>query len=327
MDSERRAALLEASLTSVARRAFGRTGGEAVAFPGGAALLADGAAFVLVADEGVRSIGPAMAWAHKQGAVALHVLAAVDADRFARQAAEVQAGPQVWWLRGADVEVAEPRRPVPAAPPPDAPALAATLAAAGLDVVVEPGRLAGELRGLEVARVVAADGVASIEVGVGQADRELTAMLHGELSPDAALERAVAQVAAHRHPGAPAHPLNRLARERWLRWVLRQHPERVGASRLEPVCLPRGRHGLRERDIACARGALADGTPALVVCSVGIDPDFVPLAAEARLDIDPDAALVLVAPERDLHPLTYLLAAGLRRPAHVVGAPGDWATD
>jgi hypothetical protein len=174
--------------------------------------------------------------------------------------------------------------------------------------VAEHGYVAGELRGLEVARVTGD----RLEVGVGEADRELTAMLHGDLAPEDALRRVVTIVQEHRRPGAPPHPLNQLVPERWLRWTL---------PNVTPAPAPRPRVGLRERDIAC-------GTRAgeVVVCSVGVDLDLVPAAAEARQAIAPNAPLVLVVPERDDHPVTRALAARLRQPAEVTTVNGDWRT-
>jgi hypothetical protein len=186
---------------------------------------------------------------------------------------------------------------------------------AGLDVVREHGHLAGELRGLEVARVSAL----GLEVGVGEADRELTAMVHGELSPDAALRRVVSIVQDKRRPGAPRHPLNQLVPERWLRWTIRNDPTRVGLERLDAAPLPRPRRGMRKQDIAVAT---ADGV--IVVCSVGIDLDLVPAAADTRLALDPEADLVLVVPDRDDHPITRALAERLQTPAEVRTFAGDW---
>jgi hypothetical protein len=171
------------------------------------------------------------------------------------------------------------------------------------------------LRGLEVARVTHG----RLEVGVGEADRELTAMLHGDLEPLDALERVVAIVQEHRRPDAPTHPLNQLVPERWLRWTLRNDPGRVGLDQLEPAPSPRPRVGLRERDIACAVSP-----EVVLVCSVGVDLDLVPAAAEARLALDPDARLILAVPERDDHPATRALAGRLQHPAEVVAVSGDW---
>ena len=272
---------------------------------------------MLVDADPSRALGKAMAWARQHGVGELHVLAEDGAGVLARQGALFADAPTVWWLNGAELHPTDPE-PLPLrAGAPDPGGFGPLLEGVGLQVVPEHDHVAGELRGLEVARVVDD----RLEVGVGEADRELTAMLHGDLAPADALERVVTIVEQHRRPGAPRHPLNQLVPERWLRWTLHNDPARVGVDRLDPVASPRPRLGLRERDIACARSS-----DAVVVCSVGVDLDLVPAAAEARLAVDPDAPLVLAIPERDDHPITRTLAARLNEPAQVVTVPGDWRT-
>ena len=299
------------------RAHFGIDAVAPTTFPGGAACSADGRGWVLVETEVVRALGKAMAWARQQGVDELHVLAEDHAGVLARRAALFASAPTVWWVQGSELHATDPEPLAPAAGLPDAGGYAPLLEGVGLEVVAEHTHVAGELRGLEVARVI--DG--RLEVGVGEADRELTAMLHGDLAPADALERVVAIVDAHRRPGAPRHPLNQLVPERWLRWTLRHDPARIGVDRLEPAPSPQPRAGLRERDVACARSG-----EAVVVCSVGVDLDLVPAAAEARLMLDPDAPLLLAVPERDDHPATRALAQRLKAPAEVVAVTGDWRT-
>ncbi len=259
-----------------------------------------------------------MAWGRRHGIDELHLIVERDgADELARRASLFVDPPTVWRLHGTDLEQVRDGKPFASldrAADADADVLT-LLVDAGLDVVAEYGHVAGEWRGLEVARVVGG----ALQVGVGEADRELTAMVHGELSPRDALLRVVDIVRVTRRPGAPRHPLNQLVPERWLRWTVRQDPGRIGLDQIEPAHLPRARRGMRERDIAAAT---ADGT--VVVCSVGIDLDLVPAAADARQALDPDAHLVLVVPERDDHPVTRAQAERLRSPAEVRTVTGDW---
>jgi hypothetical protein len=201
----------------------------------------------------------------------------------------------------------------------------------GLEVVAEGGVVRGEVNGLEVARIVHGATTAGVpiaepqlEVGVGKADRELTAMVHGELAPVDQLARVVGIVREHRRPGAPRHPLNQLVPERWLRAVACRDPGIVGLATLRPAPGVRPRTNLSERDIAIATGAAADGAPVVVACSVGIALELVPTAADAREAIDPSARLLLALPERDDHPGTRRLAARLRTPAEVLPVRGDW---
>jgi hypothetical protein len=256
-----------------------------------------------------------MAWARQHDVDELHLIVERDAGLLARRASLFADGPSVWQLEGTDLRAAEPEALASPEPLPSEPELAALLIDAGLDVVQEHDHLAGELRGLELARIT----TSGLEVGVGEADRELTAMVHGKLPPDAALHRVVDIVQEKRRPGARRHPLNQLVPERWLRWTIRNDPSRVGLGPVEPAPLPRPRRGLRERDVAAG---VADGV--VVVCSVGIDLDLVPAAAEARLALDPESDLVLVVPDRDDHPVTRALAGRLSTGAEVRTVAGDW---
>jgi hypothetical protein len=270
---------------------------------------------VFVDDDRIRSLGHVMAWARRQSITDLHLIVERDAGALAARADQFTDPPTVSWLRGTELHPASPEPPSLPDQPTSSPELSELLVDSGLDVVVEHGYLAGERRGLEVARIT--DG--RLEVGVGEADRELTAMVHAGLSPEDALRRVIAIVDDKRRPGEPRHPLNQLVPERWLRWSIRNDPSLVGLDRIEAAPPARARRGMRERDIAVARG---DG--AVVVFSVGIDLDLVPAAAEARAALDPRARLVLVVPERDDHPVTHALAARLRDPADIVTVAGDW---
>jgi hypothetical protein len=250
----------------------------------------------------------------------------------ARRAACFAPTPTVWRAAGTDLErVADVVPPPAPAPAPPAPELAGMLVDADLEVLVEGGIVRGEVRGLEVARI--AHGTSSsgepldaprLEVGVGQADRELTGMVHAGLLPSEQLARVSEIVREHRRAGAEPHPLNQLVPERWLRANLLADPSRVGLVELHPAEPAVPRANLRDKGIAVATGTRPGGRPVVVACSVGIDLDAVPAAADARLVHDPDADLLLVVPERDAHPVTLALAARLTAPAEVVPIAGDW---
>lgn len=298
-------------------------------FGGVAAVALDGVAWVLADPEvaPARSVGPALAWARQRACTEVHLIvdgpvAGVVARRAAHFATPVR-------VSRPDGRALVPAAPAPfeerRVPTPDALALIDLLEQAGVDVTVEHGEIRGEVLGLEMARVVSdADGGARVEVGVGRHDREAFGMLHGDVPTADALRQVIDAVRRHRRPGAPTHPLNRLAGERWLRALLVAEPSRVGAARLDPVEGTVTRDSVKDVVPAAAVGALTDGTPVVVVTSVGIDLDLVPVAADVRAAHDPDADLVLVVPERDVHPVTERLAAALVRPARVVGLPGDW---
>ncbi|MBI2709344.1 MAG: hypothetical protein HYX34_06575 [Actinobacteria bacterium] len=333
-DPPRRAALNAAKLGALVREGWGAEARSGHVFPGGAALLGeDGTGWVLLDTGSERNLGGALTWARKVGAASLHVVVDDDAAAavLARRATHLaRPATRAWSVDGQALRPAEPA-PIPRPlPPPEAPRLRALLAEVGLEVVEEDGIVVGELRGLEVARIEHdpdAEGGARLAVGVGRFDREVTAMLHGDLSTQDQLRRAVDIVGRYRRPGAAPHPMNQLVPERWMRAVLVGHPEVVGASDLRPVVSAVPRTNLRERLPATALGTAADtGEPLVVVCSLGVDVELVPTAADDRGFHAPDARLVLAVAARDVVPLTTALADQLVRPAQVVAVDGDWRT-
>ncbi|MFL5910118.1 MAG: hypothetical protein ACJ768_06055 [Gaiellaceae bacterium] len=139
-----------------------------------------------------------------------------------------------------------------------------------------------------------------------------------------ALARAVAMVEGHRRAGAPHHPYNRLASERWLRARVVSEPALIGAAHLAPVPSPVEVDDLRKPAPAPAAGVDIDGRPLLAVFSTGVDVDLVPAAVDARLADGRNPRLLIVVPERDDHPYLRPLADALREPGDVVTVPDDW---
>jgi hypothetical protein len=300
---------------------------HATAFPGGAVVRVGDAAWVLLDDTGARGLGPALVLAQRENLHGLHLMVdSVDlAGVLARRSAEFRDGPTVWRVEGRSLVLAEPAGvPVPVEPPAVARELVGMLLEAGVDVTVEHGEIRGEIRGLEIARVVVVDDGARLEVGVGRHDREAFTMVHGHLPTDAALRSVIASVDAARRADAEAHPLRHLAPEGWLRWRVVAEPGLVGAAELRVVEPPVPRESVKDTSASIAVGTDDEGRPIVVVCSVGIDLDVVPTAADARVLHAPDARLVVVVPERDDHPVTRRLAESLVHPAEVIGLPGDW---
>lgn len=299
--------------------------GEPVAFAAGAALRHGSEAWIYLDDRPEARLGAALAWGLRAGADEHHVVAERGTGVLARRAAEFAAAISVWHVdeRSLLPAVVEPMI-VPAPAPPHYEALRGRIVEGGAEPVVEHGVLFGEVRGLEVCRVVRDPhlGVVRLEVGVGAADREAFQLLHGDVPPVEALRAIVARVDAARRPGAEPHPLNRLATERLLRWKLEHDPTLVGAAELHPAQPPLPRANLKDAVPCVAEGTDPDGRPVLVVCSVGVDLDLVPFAADAQLRAPAGARLVLAVPERDRHPVTLALASMLRAPADVVGVAG-----
>ncbi len=330
--AEQRARLLRTKLAALARQ-LGLEG-EPVDVASAAALAAPGGAAVLVQDASAAALAGALLWSARQQAAPLTVLVDDGAAELARLAG-------YFGLGGADVAVREVRGAdsVPVAPAPlpqriDAPEVPAALVEPmrrlGLEVVVEHGEVRGEVLGLEVARLVrwpaevGGDDELHLEAGVGRFDRDAVAAARPDEAPEQSLERTVEQVRAHRYPGAPVHPVQLLARERWLRSMVLAEPSLVGAARLEPVDMTTAPAGLKDAHPAAAAGTDAAGAPVVVVCSRGVDLSLVPLAADTRAMVDPDARLVLALPAQDHHVATSTLVELLRSPAELVELAPGW---
>ncbi|MET0903169.1 MAG: hypothetical protein ABWZ52_08010 [Acidimicrobiales bacterium] len=324
-----RSSLLAAKL----RALVGAPDAEPAVFPGGAALVAGPSAWLLLDVDPLISLGPALVWASRRDATDVTLLIDRDAGVIARRAALFSSPPTVLAVEGTSLVPAAPApTPVPVDAP-SAPGLAELLVDADLEVVVEDGIVRGEVRGLEVARIVHGTTTSGtpidepvLEVGVGEADREMTALVHAGLPPFDQLVRVRDIVLEHRRPDAERHPLNQLAPERWLRATLVRDPSRVGCVELHPAPPAVPRANLRDPAVAMARGRDRSGAEVIVACSVGVHLDLVPAAADARATLAPDARLLLVLPERDAHAVTSALAARLLQPADLVPLAGDWRT-
>ncbi len=274
--------------------------------------------------EDPRALGRALRWATSQSLDRVEVLAGSGASDLARRAELIGCQPRVgvWAVDGAEVSPAEPG---PCAQPPTLPAdhwaLAGIMSEAGASPIDDYGVLVGEVAGLEIARVVDGFDGPVIDIGVGQADRELNQFVHSDLDIDTGLRRVIAAVAEFRS-GHAHHPLTRLARERWLRASLVDDPSAVGATHLEPLVPLRPRQGLMATQPAACHGQLASGEPVVVVTMVGVDLDLVPEAVDYRHRCDPSAQLILAMPGRDLD-LNVGLLEGVER-ARAMAIEGPW---
>jgi hypothetical protein len=272
----------------------------------------------LVEDAPARGLGPALAWSRRQQVTGLHLLAHRDTGLLARRAAAFSTPITVWWVSGRELRpaVAEPLAPAPAASPEHL-ALVPTIEAGGASPLVEHGVVTGEVRGLEVCRVVdgPTSGEVRLEVGVGVHDREAFALIHGAVPTVDALAGVVEAVTRHRGGEASDHPLDRLAPERLLRWQLEQDPTAIGLDSLAPAEPPVPRPSIKDRASCTALGRRHDGSDVVVVCSVGVDLDVIPYATDARRPVGDGPGVgggtretIVVLPPRDLVPVTAELA-------------------
>jgi hypothetical protein len=325
VEPARQAGLYEAKARALVRENFDAPDVTALPIPGGAAFHDAQRVWAYAPADTGRALGRALALASRAGTPEVHLLVETADGDLARRAALLRPPAHVWLIEGRTlVPVAPAPRPVEMEPPAGAEALIAMLHDAGADVVVEHGVIFGEVRGLEVARVrVADDGQVVLDVGVGRFDQEATALLHGHLPTEAALARAIAEVASHRRATVAPHPVNRLARDRWLRSQVLADPSLVGLETLAPVAPASPRRNTRDALPAGAVGVDAAGHRVLVVCSVGVDLDLVPVAADlaAREEVN---RIVLVTPARDQVPVLRALADRLALPTDLVALDGNW---
>lgn len=338
----RRQALCSVTLRTVVREHLGissspdgdvDTPSDGTSFPPGAALVRDGAAWVLLDRDPGRHLGAALAWALRRHAVALEVIAERDAGTLARRARSLTFPIRVWQRDGRRlVEAAAAPLPTPGEPDPAHLSFAEVIEGAGAEVVIEHGVVTGEVLGLEVCRVVsdAVTGQARLEVGLGAHDRELFALVHGEVPTTEALCDVVGVVSGYRGAGARRHPLGRIAPERLLRSRLVARPSTVGAVVLGPSQPPMPRADITRTEPCVATGIDDQGVALTVVCSAGVDLDVVPYAIDARLasasgeragaslGVDDDRRVVIAVPSRDRLAVTVELARLVSPPIEVV---------
>lgn len=323
---QRRRQLLGAKLRALVGDHLGTAVGDADDFAPGSALVIGAEGWVYLDEHPAERLGTALAWAVRREVDALHVVAESGTGTLARRAAEFELPISVWHAHERLLVEAVAERVPPPPPVPDRhESFRALIAEGGAEPLAEHGVLVGEVRGLEVCRVVddPHTGATRLEVGVGEHDREAFEMLHGDVPTAESLARVVATVAGYRTPGAPQHPLNTLAAERLLRWRVEQEPAIVGAKVVAPAQPPVPRRNLKDRVPCVAVGASHAGDPLLVVCSTGVDLDVVPYAADARLahgeaGVGPRRELVLAMPSRDRVAIVDEIAALLRQPASFV---------
>ncbi len=334
---DHRSRLLGIKLRALVGQHLGRdVDAEPTAFPSGSALRVDDQAWVLVDGSAARSLGAALAWSIRQHATALHLVVEHDSGLLARRARRLAFPVTVWFPQDRVLlpVVAEPLA-APAEPSPQHLALMDVIEGAGATAIVEHGVVVGEVRGLEVCRVVDQPTVGHfaelsdfdapvaveqpvgvlLEVGVGANDREAFRMLHGDIPTVEALAAVVDSVLAHRSPEATQHPLNRLGQERYLRWQLEADPSLIGMADVTVAEPPQPRPNLKDPIPCVATGVTADGAETTIVCSVGVDLDVVGFVADVQDMLD--RPVIVVLRERDAVPITRDVLARLNAPVDI----------
>ncbi len=304
--------------------------------PAGVGMVHDAAAWMLLDGDASGRLGAALAWAVRRGASSLDLVVESGGGALARRAEAFSLPIAVWFAEGRSLlpVVAEPLRPPPAVAA-EHRAFAPVIARAGAQPNEEHGVVFGEVCGLEVCRVVdepttgffAEPGTdvplpatvprgIQLEVGVGAADREAFQMLHGDMPTPEALASVVAAVSQHRSIDAGRHPLNRLGRERFVRWLAVESPLLVGLAELSPAEPPVPRPNLKDPVPCVALGAAGDGEEIVVVFSTGVDLDLLPFVADVQRMYPQPVRVAL--PKRDHVALTRDLAGLLVDPIEFV---------
>ena len=193
-------------------------------------------ACVVVSSKDLAVLGGLLVWLDRRGLTTVAMVVEHHAGIHARRASVLAAEVEVWELTDGNV-VAAVVSPIPPAaqPPIDVADLVVLIERSGAQVVLEGGVIRAEVEGLEVGRVVIGAAGPELEVGIGRFDREAGVLLHGGRPTRSTLVETVAMISEHRRPGAPAHALNRIGRERWLREWVRTDPLIVGVDSSELV--------------------------------------------------------------------------------------------
>ncbi len=316
---------------------------EVAPFGAGAALVHDAGAWAIIDGPAARRLGAVLAWAVRQGAESLDVIAEVDGGVLARRAQAFDFPIRVWFAEERLLLPVVPEAPLPSTEAPaEHLALMDMIEAAGATPHVERGVVTGEVRGLEICRVVdepttgnfaelgdlpASQSVALddaelaariarreqegviLEVGVGANDREAFQMIHGHLPTHEALANVVDAVTRYRTASAPQHPLNRMAPERYLRWRVEQDPVLLSLRDIVPVDPPVDRMSMKHAEPCVAIATHADGEPVGVVFTSGVDLDLVAFVADVAVQREGEFDRIVVAGSaRDLVPISRDLA-------------------
>jgi hypothetical protein len=311
-DSERRSRLLSLKLRTLVREHLGLASdpeGTPEVFGLGAAFITDDATWVLIDGDSARALGPVLAWTSRFGKP-VHLLVERDAGIIARRAQFFSSAISVWHVNERSLSPAVPDPHLPAIDAkPEHVAMMDLIATSGADALIEHGIVVGEVRGLEMCRVVddKATGETRLEVGMGVNDREAFLMVHGELPKEEALRNVIEAVAVHREPDAMVHPFNQFGAERMHRWRALQNPASIGFAELSPADPPVRRTNLKDAVPCVASGKSASGESAVAVFVHGIDLDLVPFAVDAasRCGVQ---QVVVVARAKDITPSMQKMA-------------------
>ena len=311
-DLERRSRLLSLKLRALLREHLGLATdpeGTSETFGLGAAFVGVDATWVLIDGDSSRALGPVLAWTSRFNNP-VHLLVEQDSGVIARRAQFFQSSITVWHVDDRTLTPAVPAAHLPEeTAKPEHVAMMELISSSGADALIEHGIVVGEVRGLEMCRVVDDNytGESRLEVGIGVNDREAFLMVHGELPKEEALRNVIEAVAVHREPDAMVHPFNQFGAERMHRWRALQDPQSVGFVSLSPADPPVRRTNMKDAVPCVALGQRSGGDTAVAVFVHGVDLDLVPFAVDAasRCEVE---RVVVVARAKDITPSMHKMA-------------------
>ncbi|MDG1411660.1 MAG: hypothetical protein P8L46_04725 [Acidimicrobiales bacterium] len=330
LDPAQRAGLERARAVALAREQFELDASaddvEVDAAPFGVTVHSSTRAVVVVSSDDLAVLGGVLVWRQRHPDVDVDVVVEHHAGTHARRVDMVAPEMTVWSLgsQGAPsvLAVTPDVLPEPHPTTPGTASIVAMIKRCGASIVVEDGIVRAEVMGLEVGRVVESASGPTLEVGVGRFDREAGVLLHAGRDIEETLADVIGRVAKHRQEGVPAHAINRLARERWLREVILNDPglARISAASLVEPIPPRS--NLLDACPAALFGK--DGeADVLVVCTVGADLGVVPAVADLIMRHRPDLVRI-VLPQRDVLPHLQQLVTRLGVPTELLGIDPPW---
>ena len=272
-------------------------------FAYGAGLVNGTRGALYVTREHICSIGPTLLWMLKYELTEVDLVIEGDGGIPARRAQALTCELRVWQMQNGTLERAQPTPHLPKIEVPQShEKFAAIIQDCGALPVREHGVLTGEVLGLEVCRVVDTPDGPRLEVGVGAIDRETFQLVNSHRTIEDSLTEVVGIVRAHRSPGAPHHPLGKMAGERLLRHRVINEPSLIGAVTLKPAEPPIPRGGMRETTPCVATGTDLDGRPIVAVFTDTVDVDIVGFGVDAVTRENAKANLVIVANPGNITP-------------------------
>ena len=193
-------------------------------------------------------------------------------------------------------------------------------------IVFEHGKVKAEVRGLEVAEVVLdQNGENQIQVGVGIYDQEAHKIINSNEAIETTLLRAIEDILKFRHKESRPHPLNRVARSKWLIHEFINSYKHFGFNEIQYVASPNLPMNISHGLPASAIGK-RDSKEIIVTAFAGADLEAVPTAAQLLEAYSADE-IWLIHTAIDTYPAIQRQATHLRVPVSFIEVEAPWPTN